>query len=446
MTSANSERNTKLKRSIIGLFGIRMFNALVSFILIPLYLIYISETELGVWFTISSFLAWFGLMDFGLSNGLRNKFAESIAKGQWKEAKGYVSTAYGLIGLISLVVLVLFWCIYPLVDWNDLFNQSDMTIEGIGFLALVVFSMLCLQFVAQIIKVILIADQRPQIAGGMNALANALSLIGIAILVLTTPPGEGSVLYLGIVIGASNLIVPLLATFLYFTGRYKDVAPSLKTIDLKKYGSVMTLGVQFFVMQAAGLIVMTTDNMIITQAIENGTEDVTPYNIAYRYFNIVITLFMVVTTPFWSAFTDAWTRKDVQWIKNVTRKTIRIWAIASIGVVVMILIAPWVYKYWVDVEVPYQLSLLMAWWVIINTGLQVFAYFLSGTGKIRLSLFHSVLMIFLNIPLSVYFAKYLEMGSAGVLLASCICISLRLFQPIQYYLLITGKAKGIWNK
>ncbi len=446
MTSSSVERNTKLKNSIAGLFAIKAFNALVTFFLIPLYLEYISETKLGVWFTIASFISWFTLMDFGLSNGLRNKFTESVAQNKIDEAKGYVSTAYALIGLISLVAFAVFVGIFPFVDWNALFNQSNIEIDEIGFLVFCVFSMLCLQFVAQIIKVVFIADQKPQYAGGMNAVANALSLCGIVLLVATTETGEGSLLYLGLIIGGSNLIVPIIASLIYFTGKYRHVAPSVRHINFKKYSGMLTLGLQFFLMQVAGLVVMTTDNMIITQSIDNGTEQVTPYNIAYKLFTVVITLFSIISTPYWSAFTDAYAKNDTDWIRNVTRKTMKVWALSSLGVIVLVFIAPWIYKIWVDVEIPMELNLLMAWWVIVNTGLQVFSHFLSGVGKIRLSLFHAVLMIGLNIPLSIYFARNLEMGSTGVLLASCICISLRMFQPIQYFKVIRGTARGIWDK
>ncbi|MFT7614585.1 MAG: O-antigen/teichoic acid export membrane protein [Parvicellaceae bacterium] len=441
-----SERNTKLKKSIIGLLGVKIFNFTISFIMFPLSLSYLGNEKNGIWLTVGAFVSWFSLFDFGLGNGFRNKFVESTASGDLEKARSLVSTTYAILSLISLVILILFVTANFFITWDTVFDPKNKVAEDLSALMLVVFSFFCLQFVVQIIKVILIADQRPQIAGYMNSAANFLALIGIGILYLLKSENEtGSLLTVGITISAANLIVPLVCSFFFFAGKYKQYAPSLKHVDFSSYGSTMGLGLQFFVMQIAGLVVVTTDNMIITQT--TGASDVTIYQGAYKFFGAGMILFNVIVTPYWSAFTEAYISKDFNWIRKITKKTQLLWFLLICGVILMLVISPWVYGWWIpSIEIPFQLSIMMAIWVIINTGLLVYSNFLSGSGKIRLSLYHSVVAMIINIPLSYIFAVPLAMGSTGVMLATCICISLRFFQPIQYYLLINSKAKGIWNR
>ena len=55
-------------------------------------------------------------------------------------------------------------------------------------------------------------------------------------------------------------------------------------------------------------------------------------------------------------------------------------------------------------------------------------------------------MAMINIPLSIYLAKNLDLGSKGVILATIICCILSIiFYPIPCSKIINNKAKGIWN-
>jgi len=54
-----------------------------------------------------SLVGLFSFFDIGLGNGLRNSFAEAVAKGEHLLAKTFVSTTYTIfIGIISLLFLL----------------------------------------------------------------------------------------------------------------------------------------------------------------------------------------------------------------------------------------------------------------------------------------------------------------------------------------------------
>jgi O-antigen/teichoic acid export membrane protein len=134
--------------------------------------------------------------------------------------------------------------------------------------------------------------------------------------------------------------------------------------------------------------------------------------------------FTIITTPFWSAYTDAYHKKDFKWIKRITKKLSTVWLLLVGAVLFMLLFADFFYELWIGdkVKIPFILSLSMAAWILISTWTSIFGNFLSGVEKIRLSLYHSVIVIFLNVPLSIFLAKYLNLGSAGVIIATCICV------------------------
>jgi O-antigen/teichoic acid export membrane protein len=437
------QRSVKARQHILGSFLFKGISILVSLVMVPLAIHYLNGERYGIWLTVTSVLSWFILFDMGLGNGMRNKFAEARAKGNDKLAQTYISTTYAIVAMIAGGLFLVFILLYGILPWKSIFGASADDAVEVARLVLIVFSFFCMQFVVKLINTILIADQRPAWNNAINAVASVIALGVIYVLVKTT---EGSLVYLGIAISAANLLVPLVVSIWLFRGQYKAFRPTFKSVDFSKTDGLVLLGFQFFIMNGASIIVMSTDNMIITQL--EGAAEVAPYQIAYKYFGVAIMGFTIITAPYWSAFTEAWTQKDMAWIRKTTKRVSRLWILVLLGLGLMLYLADWVFGWWVPtIEIPFYLCVLMVIWAAMNTGTMIFSNFLAGVGKIRLSVWHAVVVSIINIPLSWYFATTLNMGSNGVILASVLCLSLRaVFQPIQYFMIISGKARGIWDK
>lgn len=355
-----------------------------------------------------------------------------------------MSTAYALIGGISAAILVGFLIADLFVDWAVIFATPEVLARQVNEMAFILVVLFCPQFVFQLIKMIVTADQRPALSNLMNTLVNILQLGALFFLSVR---GEVNLPELAIYLGGINLAIPVLANIFLFSGIYLDYRPRIKYLDFSLSGKLLGLGMTFFILQGAALVVFMTDNLIITHVL--GPEEVPAYNIAYRYFNLTAVVFALVTTPFWSAFTEAYVKKDMVWIKKVVKRLLLLWALVSAVAVAMFFAAPLVYTFWIGdaLEIPRVLNFFMMIWVIISTFLSIFGTFLSGLGKLKISLFHAVFIAVVNIPLSIYLAGFPVLGSAGVILATLIGMSFRLlFQPAQTLKIIRGTATGIWNR
>lgn len=437
------ERTIRAKKNILGSFVLKGISIIISLLLVPLTIDYLNPTKYGIWLTLSSVIGWFVFFDIGLGNGLRNKFAIAKAEGNDLLARVYVSTTYAIISLIAVGLFVIFFSINQFLDWGKILNTSS-DLKEIESLVFIVFSVFCFQFIIKLINVIFIADQRPVISSLINTLGSLFSLIIIFILTKTT---QGSLLYLGGAFSLINLIIPFLASIWAFNGKYKKYSPSFKHIDFSKAKELLSLGLRFFITQVAAIIVAATDNIIIAQLI--GNEEVAVYNVAYKYFGVMNMVFTIITAPYWSAYTEAYAKNDMAWIKQATLKIIKLWGLVIIGIFIMLIFSNKVYQLWIGdrLVVPFNLSLIIALWVIVSTSIMIFGNFLAGVNKIQLSLYHAIFVSIINIPLSIYFAKNLGMGSEGVILATLMGIIPRaIFQPIQYWKIVNGKAKGIWNR
>lgn len=435
-------RSTNILKNIFASFFIRGCSIAISLFLVPLTIRYVNPTQYGIWLTLSSIIGWFGFFDIGFGNGLRNKFTEALAKGEHELARVYVSTTYAILGIIIGVVLALFCCINPFLNWVKILNAPSSMARELTILALIVFVFFCLQFILQLITTIITANQQPAKAAFFNLLGSVFSLIVIFILTKTT---SGNLIYLGLALGCTPVLVLTSSSLWFYTHQYRKYAPSLKLVNFSYARNLMTLGLKFFIIQIAFVILYETSNIVITQLF--GPAQVTPYNIAYKYFSVVPMVFSIVLTPFWSAFTEAYVKKDEQWIRNTIRKLQKFWLLFLAGALLMLALSAKVYQLWVGslVQVPFLLSASIFLYVMINAWCMIFSMFLNGVGKLKLQLYSSLFGAIVNIPLAIFLAK--QIGIAGVVLSTCILgLFSAVWSPLQYRKIMNNTATGIWNK
>jgi O-antigen/teichoic acid export membrane protein len=439
-----NSRSDKTKTSIVFLFIIHTFNLGFTLLMVPVTLHCLNPTEYGLWLTLTSITTWFISLDFGLGNGLRNRLAEALARNDLPLAKNYVSTTYAYLGILVLVFYILFLISHFFLSWVKILNAPAELGGQISPLVMFVFSFFILNFILKIVTVVLLADQRPAVNGFLTLIINAITLAIIYVLSKTT---FATLKNLGILVSAVPALVYVTASFFFFTRDYQAIKPSVKHVQPQYSRNLLQLGFRFFIIQISSLIVFATHNLIITQLFSPA--DVTVYNIAFKYFNIPLLVFGVILSPFWSAYTEAFVKQDFAWIKKVNQRLVQLWILFVGGVLIMLTGANFFYKIWVgtEIQIPSILSVLMAVFIVISMWNNIYAYFLNGVGKIQLQLYSAIAVGFLNIPLSILFAKHLNIGVAGVILATIICLTpSAIWSPLQYYKIVNQTARGIWNK
>lgn len=440
----DSNRTEKAKKNIVILFILHVFNFVSLMAIVPVTLNYLGKTEYGIWLTLASILSWLINLDFGLGNGLRNKLAEALALNDIKLARIFVSTAYAVFSVGILAAFVIYFTIHSFLNWSDLLQAPTGYTLLLNSLVLYIIILFLVQFLLKLITSIINADQRPALNGGLSLITNSLTLL---IVYLLSKYSEPSLTVFALISSGIPVLVFLIASLFLFGGHFKNISPSFKFINLKYSSSLVKLGMQFFVIQISSLIVFTTGNIIITQLY--GPKSVVTFNVAYKYFYMVPLVFNVALAPFWSAFTEAFVKKEFDWIKNSVRKLVIIWIILSVVAIIMVITSDFIYKIWVgpQVQVPFMLSVSCGLFVIIANWNNIFAYFINGVGKVRLALYYSIFTAFLNIPLSVFLAKNLDLGITGIMISTNICLIIgSIWVPIQYYKIVNNKATGIWNR
>ena len=420
------------------------FSILANLLLVPLTLDYLTVESYGLWLTLSSFIAWFGFFDVGLGHGLRNKFAEAIADNKPRLARAYVSCAYYTIASVSILLILFFVIINFFIDWTAVFNAHADLKSELSILMPVVFSFFCLQLVMKLITTIYIADQKPSMQGKVQLFSQVTSLL---IIWLLTKTSSSSLLLFGAIFSALPVVILFLFNLVAFNNRYSDFKPMWSLWKKEYLMEIFGLGINFFIIQIAALILYSTDNFIISKLFSPA--EVAPYNIAYKYFTIILMGYTIIVSPYWSSFTEAYLQKDYQWIKVSVRNVMKMWLCVPFLLIVMVFLADWFYLFWIGdkITVALSLNISIAIFVALMTFEMVFVSFINGVGKIKLQLYTSILMMVINIPLSILLAKNMGLGVSGVILATSISLLFTaVLRPVQYFKIINNRAVGIWNR
>jgi O-antigen/teichoic acid export membrane protein len=439
-----NERSLKALVNIFFSFLLKGGSIIIQFALVPLTIDYLDKYQYGIWLTLASVLGWFSFFDVGIGNGLRNKLSITLANKDFKLARIYISTSYAFISLIFISLIIIFWFVNPFIDWVRVLNAPAELSNDLSKLTFYIFSFFSLRFIFGLIGNILYADQKPALNNMIGPLGSLFALIIILILKKAVP---GSLFWVGIVYGGTPLLVYVIFTFVLFKYKYEKIAPSLKFVQFKYLKDVLGLGMQFFIIQIAALVLFTTSNFLLSQFY--GPEEVTAYNIAFRYFTAISMVFGIILTPYWSAITEAYTKKDFAWIQSTMKKLELIAYVFIVISIVMFFVADKVYLLWVGptVIVPKSVSLMMTLYVIISLLGSTTNTFVNGTGKVRLQLYTAVISIIITIPLAILFCKVWDFGPAGVIAATlCTTFPTMILWRVQYQKIINGNATGIWIK
>ncbi len=426
---------------LLGVF-VRGTSVVAQLILVPLTINYITSELYGIWLTLSSIVQWVGFFDIGLGNGLRNKLGECIALNKIKKGKIYVSTTYAIMSIVFFVLGLLMWWVSGFINWASFLNVSLVYNEILVEVTKILFVTFSIQIVLKLVQNVAQAFQLNALASLIDTLTNIVVLLFIFILTRLMAPSLTKVAF---AFSLAPILVLTIASLLFYSHRFKQVSPSVNCVDFKYAEDIFSLGGKFFIVQIAGLVLYQTINIIISRIC--GPEDVTVYNVAYKYFSVLMMGATIVLAPLWSAFTDAFIKDDSSWMYNIYNKLLKLFVIVLAISIFMIICSPIVYKYWIgeDVPVPFVVSVLVGIYMIINVWGNIHSIIISGMGKIKFQVYYSISIMTLFIPFSLLLGHLF--GLPGIMV-SLILVNFPgvFFGPYQVKTLINKSAKGIWAK
>lgn len=437
-----SERSATIKKNIFWSLIIKGISILVSLMLVPMTLGYVSVEIYGVWLTISSILHWLTYMDVGFTLGLKNRLAEALAKEDYEKGKSLVSTTYFIMITIFIPLSLILWNICPLINWCEILNVAQSNQKIIIKTIQILFAFVSLQMIVNVFIAVVAAHQKTALSSLFNVIGQVFSLIIIGCMTKFVEP---SLINLAFAYSMMPIFIVAVSSIVYFRTSMRKVAPSIKSINTSYIKDLWNLGVKFFIIQIQQIVLYQATNLLISHI--ESPEAVTQYNIAYKILNVVVMVYTIILTPLWPAYTDAYTKKDFKWMKNIYKKMKNIFGILCILIILITIVSPVLYKIWIGdkVTIPILLTISISIYTLIHCWDSLQVMLINGIGAVKLQSNIILIGLILHIPLSLFLGKYI--GIYGVITSMCIVnLIYASFFTIQTNKLLNQKAKGIWAK
>lgn len=454
----NDARSRLLAKNVVGTVVVKGWASVVIFLLVPLTLRCLGTYANGLWMTLSAVLVWFEQMDVGLGNGLRNRLAACMARGEIDRAREAVSSTLAMLVAIVVPVVAVLMAVIWRTDVYGLLGVDAARIAGLREVLSAIVLLFASTFVLRLVGNVYQGLQLPAANSAIVAVGQTLVLVGTAIVYLALGPADASVavdaasalrtrlMAIAVVGTAAPLLTYAVAFALTFGRRFPALRPRWASVSFGTARELMALGVKFFVLQVAGIVLFMSSNLLVQRLFT--PEAVTPYQIAYRYFTIVTMTFGIVSAPFWSATTDAYERGDVAWIVRSGRR-LDLCLLALIGLTaLMVVVSPWFYALWVgrSVAIPTTLTLAMALYTAVFMASIRYSTILNGCGKLRLQLIMTVAAAAAFIPLSVAAVRCTRSLTALVLVMTAVNVPGLVVNMLQCRKVMRRTARGIWDK
>lgn len=388
MLSRLSGNTRIILKNSAAAFLIKGAGVVISVLSVPAFLRYFDDKAvLGVWYTILGVVTWIDFFDLGIGNGLRNGLVDSFTNNRKVRAQQQISTAYVLIGVVTVLLMIAGLIAAPLLNWNDLLNIQPEVVSPPILEATVrnVFIGVTIHFFLKLISSVIYALQK-------SALNHALSLIGnvlrlLFVLLAPSTDAQSNLLMLSQAYVFLACFPYLIATIAVFTAKLREVRPSLRTFRWDAVREIAAVGGIFFVCQILYMLLMNTNDFCITYFTDPA--NTTEYNIYFKLFSLVGTLAQVALTPVWSAVTKAFLEKSYDWLRQLYRRCLFLMMPVAGGQLLLVCLLQPVVNLWLGTKtilVRHDYALVFALWGILFTFQNILSTFACGLGRLKLQL------------------------------------------------------------
>jgi O-antigen/teichoic acid export membrane protein len=426
-----SKRFGTVKKNYLLSILIKLISLLLFFATPKLILLNVNSDIYGLFIFVLSLGAFFNLLDLGIGNSVRNKITKLNSLNKKNEIKKYVSITYFFLIFLSLILLIFLVIFWNKIEWAILYNSAIKERFEINHIInlFVFFSIFSISL--RNINYMLFSFQRSYLVDAMDVLAKLIFFIIILFFYILDVNVQ--LISLVIIQIISFLLIYIISN-IYFFLNYK-LSLKFKFYSVVKLYKILFDGIGFFILQVSSVILLFSDKIIVSRFFP--ASEVTNYFLTGQIYIFQIMFFVFLNQPLWSSFTDAYIKKDKNWIKKTINIEIFILLIFVIFSSLIYLFSKEILELWVGNNIKFDQSLSFYWliFVILRSGNIIFTNFLNGANILKIQIFIAISIAIINIPISIYLAVKLDMGSKGVLIGTIICIAFSLILKSFYTVL-----------
>lgn len=416
-----------MKKNFLLYFIFKSFS-LVSFVFsTPILLKGMGDESFGVWSTISSFMTWILVLDFGVGNYLRNRVSELESKGKSEDSlKEY---AYGLlISFCSTIVVALFLLgITILIDWKVFLGIETQDIDPIlAVIFIVIFT--SFSFISNLIFFYLYGLQKAFLVALMQSSSHLAFIISAAMLKEFEVMSLASVSF---AFGICQILPGTIASVkIIFSRRFLNHFRGFP--GLKHVSNYLKIGGKFFIIQLTALILFSTDKILLSNLF--GPRVVTDYEIVFRVFSLGLLFQSLLLTPAWGKYSQDFFAGRLDLVRSQLKFHLFVFFSLSIVLVMLGFFMNEILGLWVHQQVSREWFIFaVMFYALLMIWNNVFAIFLNATNNIDLTFRICLAVMVFNLPISYYLAKT-QLKEIGIILGTILSLlPAAVLTPIQVF-------------
>lgn len=291
---------------------------IISFVIVPMSINYWQTERYGIWLLINSMLVYLTVSNLGLNSAasiLMNKNSNTNEKIE-------ILKKSVIIVLISVLLLLVFFIFlnYNNENWIQILGKIPKNLiqetQNATFI-MILFFLINVPF--SLITSALNGFHKVYISNIFSIIGAILSLLAIMLNIYL----KGDLANYAIIVGMSNLFINLLCLIYFYIYIYRKFRKKDEIIiELKEensYKNIFKLGIRCFVGSVASMIVLNTDNIIISNYL--GVQEVTPYALTFKLYMILFNIIFVLNSSIVPIIGRKISEKNVNDTKKIYDRT-----------------------------------------------------------------------------------------------------------------------------
>jgi O-antigen/teichoic acid export membrane protein len=315
---------------------------------------------------------------------------------------------------IAACLGILGWLIWPHLHWASIFHvQTEALERETSHAVAAAFIVFLIALPTGLAAKVLGGYQELHAANLFAAGGSVLSLL--VVLAVVYLHGSLTLLVAGF---AGSTVAANAACLLWICLYHKPwMMPWPRRVMPTLIGRIFQSGTQFFAIQLAGLVVFSSDNLIIAHYLSPA--DVTPYAVTWRLVNYMTAVQALILPALWPAYSEAFAGGHLDWIRSAYSRVRRLTvAILIVGCSVTLLLGRQIILLWAGpAAVPGSLLLwLMCVWIVVFAFTLNQSCLMGATYRVGKQAVFGPLAAVVNLILSILWVR--TMGPPGVILAT----------------------------
>lgn len=277
-------------------------NTIVNLLYVPILIHYLGKSQYGLYQLMGSFIAYFSVMDFGLSNTIVRYYSKYHALNDERQMENVLATAQKIYSVVNLLIIIVGGVIYAFLDvvYNSSLSKSELTSAKQIYVIVIINVIITVS--TNVYTAVINANERFVFLKSLSLVQTLLQPF-VVIIVISQKPYALSVVIV-------QTILNLLTNIIKIIYSYKTLR-----IKIKSHGKDVELIKGMLKFSGSIFIVAITDqlfwktNQLILGAVA-GTVAVAVYSVASQIYMNYVSLSSVIQGVFLPRITELVTRRE----------------------------------------------------------------------------------------------------------------------------------------